>query len=267
MNTTLTVLSAGLVGLLGSVHCVGMCGGIAGSLSSLMAASAKTAPWQMLLAYNVGRVSSYMIAGALAGGLGSTALAVFSPDHVAAVGLTLSGLFMLAFGLYLSGWWQALAAIEKLGLALWQRIGPWSRHLLPVHHTGQALALGALWGWLPCGLVYATLIWSLANADPLRGAVLMGAFGLGTLPLLIAIGSSAYTLTNVVRQKRVRQFAGTLVMLFGMLTLFGVVRPVHLGNHPIEKTFCGPDFLLSGTHPHGDELNPVDTSPPSTNFA
>lgn len=245
MNTTLTVLSASLVGLLGSVHCVGMCGGIAGSFSGLMATSAKTPPWRMLLAYNVGRVSSYMVAGALAGWLGNTALAVFSPDHVAAVGLTLSGLFMLALGLYLSGWWQALAAVEKIGLAVWQRIGPWGRRLLPVHHTGQALALGAVWGWLPCGLVYATLIWSLANADPIRGAAMMGAFGIGTLPLLIAIGSSTYALANVAREKRVRQFAGALVLLFGLLTLFGVVRPVRLGAHPVEQTFCGPDFLLS----------------------
>jgi len=74
---------------------------------------------------------------------------------------------------------------------------------------------------------------------------MMGAFGIGTLPLLIAIGSSTYALANVAREKRVRQFAGALVLLFGLLTLFGVVRPVRLGAHPVEQTFCGPDFLLS----------------------
>lgn len=245
MNTALTVLGAGLVGLLGSIHCVGMCGGIAGSLASLSVSSSKRPPWRMLVAYNTGRISSYMLAGILAGWLGNKALAVFSPDHVVSIGLTLSGLFLLALGLYLSGWWRGLAVIEQAGFLLWKRIEPWGRRLLPIRHPGQAVALGLLWGWLPCGLVYATLIWSLANADPLRSAAMMGAFGLGTLPMLIALGSATSAIANITRQKHLRRFAGTVIILFGLLTLFGVVKPIHLGTHPVDEMLCGPDYLPS----------------------
>ncbi|HCX88731.1 MAG TPA: hypothetical protein DG761_11970 [Gammaproteobacteria bacterium] len=245
MNTGLTVLGAGLVGLLGSVHCVGMCGGIVGSLSSLSTGASKSPPWRMLFAYNTGRITSYILAGILAGWLGNKALAVFSPAHVASIGLTLSGLFLLTLGLYISGWWQGLAVLERVGLLLWKRIEPWARRLLPIRYTGQAVALGLVWGWLPCGLVYATLIWSLANADPLRSAAMMGAFGLGTLPMLTVLGSATSALARLVRQKRTRQIAGAVIMSFGLLTLFGVIRPVHPGNHPVDSMLCGSDYLPS----------------------
>ncbi|MBT6348484.1 MAG: sulfite exporter TauE/SafE family protein [Proteobacteria bacterium] len=222
-----------------------MCGGIAGSLASLSVRSSKSLSWRMLIAYNTGRISSYMLAGLLAGWLGNKALTVFSPEHVVSIGLTLSGLFLLALGLYLSGWWQGLAAIERAGFLVWKRIEPWGKHLLPIRYTRQALVLGLLWGWLPCGLVYATLIWSLANADPLRSAAMMGAFGLGTLPMLVTLGSAARAIANITRQKKVRQLAGTAIILFGLLTLFGVIAPIHLGTHPVDEMFCGPDYLPS----------------------
>ncbi|MDP6413252.1 MAG: sulfite exporter TauE/SafE family protein [Arenicellales bacterium] len=249
MTPDLTLLGGALVGLLGSVHCVGMCGGIVGALSGAVHAggvSGRT-PWSLLVAYNAGRIASYMLAGMLAGWLGSTALSLFAPERVANVGLTLSGVFLLAFGLYVSNWWQGLTVLERVGARLWHRIEPWGRSLLPVRNPGQALVLGALWGWLPCGLVYATLVWSLAIADPLRGGALMAAFGLGTLPMLLTMGTAATAFLKFTRRPYIRKTAGSVIIVMGLLTLFGVIRPLHIGPHPVDDMLCGPDYLVSGT--------------------
>ena len=245
MTPDLTLLGGALVGLLGSVHCVGMCGGIVGALSGAVHAGGvpERTPWSLLVAYNAGRIASYTLAGMLAGWLGSTALSLFAPERVVEVGLTLSGLFLLAFGLYVSNWWQGLTVLERAGARLWRRIEPWSRGLLPVRHPGQALALGALWGWLPCGLVYATLVWSLAIADPLRGGALMAAFGFGTLPMLLTMGTAATAFLKFPRRPYIRKTAGSAIIVLGLLTLFGVVRPLHIGSHPVDNLLCGPDYL------------------------
>jgi sulfite exporter TauE/SafE len=89
--------------------------------------------------------------------------------------------------------------LERGSLFIWCRIGPWGQGLLSVRHLGQALVLG-----LPCRLVYATLVWSLATAGPLRGGALMAAFGIGTLPMLLALGSVADELIALTRRPRVR---------------------------------------------------------------
>ena len=245
MTPDLTLLGVALVGLLGSVHCVGMCGGIVGALSGAVHAGGvpERTPWSLLVAYNAGRITSYTLAGVLAGWLGSATLSLFAPERVADVGLTLSGLFLLAFGLYVSNWWQGLTVLERVGARLWHRIEPWGRGLLPVRHPGQALALGTLWGWLPCGLVYATLVWSLTTADPLRGAALMAAFGLGTLPMLLMMGTAAVAFLKFTRRPYIRKTAGSVIIVLGLLTLFGVIRPLHIGSHPVDNLLCGPDYL------------------------
>ncbi|MDP7524537.1 MAG: sulfite exporter TauE/SafE family protein [Arenicellales bacterium] len=245
MTPDLTLLGGALVGLLGSVHCVGMCGGIVGALSGAVHAGGvpERIPWSLLVAYNAGRIASYTLAGMLAGWLGSATLSLFVPEHVVEVGLTLSGLFLLAFGLYVSNWWQGLTVLERAGARLWHGIEPWSRGLLPVRHPGQALVLGTLWGWLPCGLVYATLVWSLTTADPLRGAALMAAFGLGTLPMLLMMGTAAVAFLKFTRRPYIRKTAGSVIIVLGLLTLFGVIRPLHIGSHPVDNLLCGPDYL------------------------
>ena len=245
MTPDLTLLGVALVGLLGSVHCVGMCGGIVGALSGAVHAGGvpERTPWSLLVAYNAGRITSYTLAGVLAGWLGSATLSLFAPERVADVGLTLSGLFLLAFGLYVSNWWQGLTVLERVGALIWRRIEPWGRGLLPVRHPGQALVLGILWGWLPCGLVYATLVWSLATADPLRGGVLMAAFGLGTLPMLLMMGTAAVAFLKFTRRPYIRKTAGSVIIVLGLLTLFGVIRPLHIGSHPVDNLLCGPDYL------------------------
>ncbi|WP_447928048.1 sulfite exporter TauE/SafE family protein [Vreelandella sp. EE27] len=225
MNPTgmdLPPLAAALVfGLLGGAHCIGMCGGIMSALAFAVPPSMRS-PARMtglLLGYNLGRVSSYMLAGALAAGLGT--LASLAP----AARLTLqvfAAVMLILMALYIANWWKGLLALEALGRRLWRHIEPAGRRLMPVVHLPQAFALGALWGWLPCGLVYSMLAWSMASASPTQGALLMGAFGLGTLPALLATGFAARTLAGLIRHPATRVVAALLIIGFALYQLWAL---------------------------------------------
>ena len=210
------LVSALVVGLLGGVHCAGMCGGIVGALS-LGAREGRQLP--LLLAYNVGRISSYTLAGALMGALGFFFSGLLPVQVAQRVLLTLAGLFLVLMGLYLGGWSHALARLEKAGGLLWRRIEPLGRGLLPVRNVRQGLLLGALWGWLPCGLVYSALVWTVSAGGALQGAALMFAFGLGTLPNLLLMGVAAQQLNRWIRHPMVRRLAGLTVVGFGVVIL------------------------------------------------
>jgi len=216
-------LSAFLVGLLGGVHCVGMCGGIVAALSFGLPEQAGRKSWPLLLGYNVGRLSSYTLAGALMGGVGLLTVQLSDLHQVQLVLQLLAALMMIALGLYLAGWWFGLSRLERLGGKVWSLIEPLGRGLLPVKTPLRALLLGSLWGWLPCGLVYSVLIWALAAGDPLTGALLLLSFGLGTLPNLLAMGLFANRLRRWVQLPWVRRSAGGLVLAFGLLGLWRVL--------------------------------------------
>lgn len=224
MTIEMGYLAAFLVGLMGGVHCVGMCGGIVTALSlgqaipaDLSAGRRIGVAWSRLLAYNVGRILSYSLAGALLGGVGLLT-AELSLMHQARLALqVLAGLFMLALGLYLGGWWFGLARLERMGGAFWKRLEPLGRALLPVRTWRQALGLGLVWGWLPCGLVYSALIWSISSGGVLQGALLMLSFGLGTLPTLLLMGVMATRLSGWLRRPGIRALAGLMVMGFGVV--------------------------------------------------
>lgn len=217
-----TYLTAFVVGLLGGVHCIGMCGGIVGALTFGLperqrARIGALLPYQ--LAYNLGRVVSYVAAGAIMGGLGML-IAEFMPVYYAQrVLLAVAGIFMIMLGLYLSGWWLVLNRLESAGSRLWRLIEPISRRLLPVRTPRQALLVGMIWGWIPCGLVYSMLVTAVSAGSALQGAAVMLAFALGTLPTLMSIGLLAGVAARLSRSPAVRGVAGALVMLFGVLTI------------------------------------------------
>jgi len=221
--TDVSLLSAFLVGLLGGVHCVGMCGGIVTALSLGLSPDDRAVRWRYQLFYNAGRIFSYSVAGALFGGIGWLA-SHWSGIHQVQLGLQLmAAFFMLALGLYLGGWWNGLTQIERLGGVVWKRIEPLGRRFLPVRSGGQALLLGTLWGWLPCGLVYSVLVWAISAGSPARGAALLLSFGLGTLPNLLLMGVAADRLAARVRDVRIRRLAGLLVCGFGLYTLYRII--------------------------------------------
>ncbi|MBA5982822.1 sulfite exporter TauE/SafE family protein [Pseudomonas sp. MD195_PC81_125] len=211
------LVSALILGLLGGGHCLGMCGGLMGALTLAIPKEQRSRRFRLLLAYNLGRILSYATAGLLIG-LAGWAVA---NSPAAMVMRILAGLLLIAMGLYLAGWWSGLTRIESLGRGLWRYIQPVANRLLPVSSLPRALLLGALWGWLPCGLVYSTLLWSASQGNALDSALLMLAFGLGTWPVLLATGLAAERVTALLRKRSVRVAGGLLVILFGIWTLPG----------------------------------------------
>ncbi len=226
-----TYITAFTVGLMGGVHCVGMCGGIVGALSFAShnkpdhpGNRSHSSLLALLLAYNFGRLFSYTLAGGLMGAVGWL-LSVWSNIQLMQVLLQfIAGIFMLMMGLYISGWWMGLAKVEKAGGVIWRIIQPMAQKALPVNSPVKALSLGLLWGWLPCGLVYSVLVWSVSAGSFQQGGLLMLCFGLGTLPNLLAMGLFANQLKQFVQKQAVRNLAGGLVILFALWSLFLATR-------------------------------------------
>jgi len=219
MPEVFSYAAAFAAGLLGGVHCLGMCGGIVSALT-LGLEPGRHSLWPFLLAYNAGRLISYTIAGAVMGGVGALLVALAPVQAVQQGLLVVAGVFMILLGLYLGGWWRVLARVERLGTGLWRRIEPLGRRFIPVRSAGQAFAVGMLWGWIPCGLVYTLLIWAVGSGGVLQGAGLMLAFGAGTLPNLLAMGLLAGALTPQLRRPWVRWIAGGILVIFGVFSLW-----------------------------------------------
>ncbi|BBP84085.1 hypothetical protein PHLH8_37270 [Pseudomonas sp. Pc102] len=211
------LVSAMILGLLGGGHCIGMCGGLMGALTLAIPPEQRARRFRLLLAYNLGRILSYTAAGLL---IGLAGWAVAS-SPAAMVLRVIAALLLITMGLYLAGWWSGLTRIEALGRGLWRHIQPVAGKLLPVSSLPRALLLGALWGWLPCGLVYSTLLWAASQGSASESALLMLAFGLGTWPVLLATGLAAERLTALLRKRGIRIAGGVLVILFGIWTLPG----------------------------------------------
>jgi sulfite exporter TauE/SafE len=215
-------LIAPVVGLLSALHCLGMCGGIVGALTfSLPAHARASAPLLLayLLAYNLGRVLSYALAGAAFGGLGAVVLAVDGGGWAVWLLRMLAAVVTVAIGLYIAGWLPVLALVERVGDPLWRRLEPLGRALLPVATPWRALLYGSVWGWLPCGLVYAMLIAAPAQSSAVGGAVYMGLFGLGTLPVLLGAGFLAGRLRTFAGRRAPRTVGGLTVAALGLFTL------------------------------------------------
>lgn len=223
------LITAFLVGLLGGVHCLGMCGGIVAALSLGVDKSLNERGgfrlWSLQAGYNLGRIASYTFMGAIVGGLGMMVADVAGLQQVRVVLQYLAIAVMVALGLYLAGWWYGLSRLEQAGSHIWKRIEPLGRKLIPVKTPTTALMLGLIWGWLPCGLVYSVLLWALTAGDPVNGALYMLAFGLGTLPNLLLMGGFATQLSRYSQNPLVRRTAGLLIIglaLFQLSQVMGV---------------------------------------------
>jgi sulfite exporter TauE/SafE len=172
-----------------------------------------------VLAYNLGRIGSYATAGALAGGLAGGARALSGISAVQAGGYWLANLMLIVLGLYLMDAWHGLARLESFGQALWRRLQPFTKFLLPLDSLPKMLALGSLWGWLPCGMVYSMLLTAMLTGSAVSGASVMLVFGLGTLPTLLALGLLGAKWRNLMQRRQVRIASGLIVLTFGLIGL------------------------------------------------
>lgn len=214
-----SLLSAFLIGIAGSVHCVAMCGGVVSALSFAIPEQKPVLPY--LLGYNLGRIISYTIAGAVTGYAGS--IFANKASHGIQILQWLSALFLILMACYVGGWLNWLKKFEQLGGRLWKYIAPVSKRLIPFKHPIYALPYGFIWGWLPCGLVYSTLVWSLASGSMINGALSMLFFGLGTLPALITLGSLGNQIKSLLNKPLFKQAMAGLLVLFAL----GVVLKSH----------------------------------------
>lgn len=236
MEHALSLPVAFTLGLFSTVHCLGMCGGIVGALTLALPAQVRATRSTLALyalAYNLGRIGSYTLAGAVIGGAANAAVRGALPDSGHTVLAVLAALALACTGLYLAGWLPAFQRIEAIGVRLWQTLRPLFRHLLPVRSPWRALGAGALWGLLPCGLVYSALAWSAAAGGPGQSALSMLAFGLGTLPGMVAAGTLAGVGSTLLRPLRLRQIAGVLLVALAMASTAVSLQPT---DHTLHTT-------------------------------
>jgi sulfite exporter TauE/SafE len=236
------LLGAVIAGAAGSGHCLAMCGGIAGvlGLSSRAAAERSGRSWSYPLAYNLGRVASYSIAGALAGFAGGAIGVLEDGERVRVVAQWLAAAVMLAIGLQLAVGGRGFAWLERAGLRLWRRIAPLLKPLLPIRTPWHALAAGAVWGWLPCAMAYGMLLVAWLTTSVLAGAAIMAAFGFATLPALVLSGATAMRLGASVAHPRWRRTAGVaLVLLACASVLLPLLNPHSGHDHGRMSTLLG----------------------------
>ncbi len=210
-----------LAGLLGGTHCVGMCGGLVTAFALQLPSHRR--PFPYFLALNTGRLFSYCLIGALLGGIAGGALALSPAAKLQQVLFIVANALLVAMGLYLAGISAITSRLELIGNWLWPRLQPLLRHFLPIRSVFSATAAGAIWGWLPCGLVYTAGLSALASASAWRGGLVMLAFGLGTLPNLLLMGVAAQTLRQWVAKRPLRLAAGLCLVSIGTWRLLDTI--------------------------------------------
>lgn len=220
----LNLITALLMGLMGSTHCVGMCGGMAGALSLPLSKTdfSTLKKLSIQFCFSLGRLLGYGIAGYIAGSFSWVFLSFFGEGYINILRIT-AGIFMIFVGLFLANWWNGLARLESLGLGLWQKISPIIGTFTPADTLNKALVIGFLWGWLPCGLVYSMLVFSISSGNGIHGAGMMLMFGLGTMPAVIGMGMLAEKVMRQLQRAIIKNFMGVMVIVFGLWTIWVAV--------------------------------------------
>jgi sulfite exporter TauE/SafE len=211
--------AAFLAGLAASGHCASMCGGIAGALAMRTQQAAGGSRLLMGLAYNLARVGSYAVAGAIVGILGHLVLHTLDIGLLSTVFRVLAGLIMLAVAGRLLFGWRFLDPLEAAGSRLWRRIAPWAGRQGRAGGIGGAIGLGLAWGWLPCGMTYSMLMLAGMTGSAASGAAVMAAFGAGTLPSMVTATVAFERIAgSLSKRATLRTTAGVLLLAFGLWT-------------------------------------------------
>ncbi|MDX2320971.1 MAG: sulfite exporter TauE/SafE family protein [Moritella sp.] len=213
------LIAAFMIGVLGAGHCIAMCGGISGAIAH--ANKQSSGPNSLTpLFYNLGRVSSYTLIGAIVGYTAQIGLNFGAGYDLLLILRFISGVTLILIGLYIAQLNSAILQLEKVGRLVWVYIQPLARQFLPLKTPYHAFPLGFLWGWLPCGLVYSALTLALSSGSALDSALTMFAFGLGTFPIMFLVGSLSSKFNSLIQSSKFKKCSGLLLMLFGLHVIY-----------------------------------------------
>ncbi|CAA0124634.1 Uncharacterised protein [BD1-7 clade bacterium] len=225
---TYSLLAAAFgIGLLSTSHCIFMCGGIASALSANVT-GVGFQRFARLALFHLGRISCYALLGFFVASILSVAA-----DQYKLVGITLrhvAAFMMIMIGFYIAGAGRFIKFIEKRFSFIWSSLQPLVQRYIGMKKIHHAYLLGFLWGFLPCGVIYSTLIWASSSADGLNASVLMFVFGLGTLPGFLALGVIQQPLMKLMRSKHAKWLVGLAFILFGFWTLASFYYPMLMGG-------------------------------------
>jgi uncharacterized protein len=223
------LLSAWLVGALGGMHCVAMCGGFLAATGTRDAGDTTRAPLlpavtvlRRELAYHGGRVATYALLGAAFGVAGAAAMNAAALAPLQRVFYLAANLMLILLGLRLAGRWTQIRLLQSAGARMFGAVVPAIQPLLRRPGLTGRVALGLVWGLVPCALVYSVLPLALFAGGPLQGAAVMLAFGIGTTPNLFAMGMLLRRSRGWLDAKAFRATAAVLLVAFGLLGLWRV---------------------------------------------
>jgi len=212
--------AAFMVGILGAGHCIAMCGGISGAIAHANTQSSPQTASLAPLFYNLGRITSYTLIGAIVGYTAQIGLIFGAGYDLLVILRFVSGITLILIGLYIAQLNSAILQLEKMGRLVWRYIQPLARQFLPLKTPYHAFPLGFLWGWLPCGLVYSALTLALSSGSALESALTMFSFGLGTFPIMFLVGNLSNKFNHLIQNTRFKKVSGLLLVLFGLHVIY-----------------------------------------------
>ena len=228
MLDSVSLLSLLLIGFLGGGHCVGMCGGLASAFALQL--PPHIGRIKLIVLLNLGRISSYVLIGVLLGAVGQVGVSLDQTRSLQYGLFVAANVLLLLLGLYLAGLSAWITRIEGIGKPVWRRLQPLLNRLLPIQSVPACVGVGMLWGWLPCGLVYSASLYALSSGSAWQGGLSMAAFGLGTLPNLLAMGLFASQLTPLFQHVWLRRAIGGLMIAWAawqLARVFGLLPAMH----------------------------------------
>lgn len=212
----LTLLAGMLTGFASSLHCVGMCGGISASLMMTLSPDRdKAAQVRVALLTQLGRIVSYMIVGAVLATLSSNVYLGVDREAGFVLMRWAGALTLVYIGLSVAGLAPQLAGLDRLGARVAVMAG--SPAAGRIQQASPVFA-GMIWGFMPCGMVYAALFYAMLTANPVQGALIMGGFGLGTLPAILLTAFGASGLMAMARREGTRLIIGLTIIAIGIVS-------------------------------------------------
>ncbi len=241
-------ISVFLMGLLGGVHCLSMCGGVVAILSAGLDPQVRANPKKVVLFhlnYNFGRILSYMLMGAIFGLIGTLLVQTLQMNVFDKILRIFSGVLMVMVGLYIGSWSSSIQILEKLGAKLWTKLQPLTQRFLPIRNFRSAFFTGLLWGGIPCGLVYGALSFAVLSGSMLEGGLIMLVFGLGTLPSLLLMASLSAQLNFLIQKPWTRRLSGLLIIVLGIMALWMPIKSMTFDTMRMNHSHGTISFLKS----------------------